>query len=79
VQMREDVVGQYLTYKLIDSNQDWKARWLYISNHHPSLPKPSGCPPKHAPWWNSEHRAGRPPATCVAGEGEGIEEGQTED
>jgi hypothetical protein len=25
IQMREDVVDQYLSYKLIDSNQDWKA------------------------------------------------------
>jgi hypothetical protein len=25
-----------------------------MSNHHPSLPKPSGCPPKHASWWNTE-------------------------
>jgi hypothetical protein len=39
---------------LIDSNQDWKKRWFYISNHHPSLPKPSGYPPKHASWWNTE-------------------------
>jgi hypothetical protein len=26
IQMREDVANQYLTYKLIDSNQDWKAK-----------------------------------------------------
>jgi hypothetical protein len=43
-----------LSYKLIDSNQDWKAKWFYISNHHPELPKPSGHQPKHAPWWNTE-------------------------
>jgi hypothetical protein len=52
--MREDAVGQYLLYKLIDSNQDWKLKWFYISNHHPELPKPSGYLLKHAPWWNSE-------------------------
>jgi hypothetical protein len=43
-----------LAYKLIDSNQDWKAKWFYISNHHPELPKPSGKQPKHRPWWNTE-------------------------
>jgi hypothetical protein len=54
IQMREDAVEQYLSYKLIDSNQDWKAKWFYITNHHPELPKPSGKQPKHRPWWNSE-------------------------
>jgi hypothetical protein len=52
--MREDVAEQYLVYKLIDSNQDWKSKWFYITNHHPELPKPSGKQPKHRPWWNSE-------------------------
>jgi hypothetical protein len=52
--MREDAAEQYLAYKLIDSNQDWKSKWLYITNHHPELPKPSGKQPKHWPWWNSE-------------------------
>jgi hypothetical protein len=28
IQMREDAAEQYLVYKLIDSNADWKARWL---------------------------------------------------
>jgi hypothetical protein len=54
IQMREDAAEQYLSYKLIDSNQDWKAKWFYITNHHPKLPKPSGKQPKHRPWWNSE-------------------------
>jgi hypothetical protein len=45
---------QYLSYKLIDSNQDWKAKWFYITNYHPGLPKPSGKQPKHRPWWNTE-------------------------
>jgi hypothetical protein len=36
-----------LSYKLIDSSQDWKEKWFYISNHHPKLPK-------HALWWNTE-------------------------
>jgi hypothetical protein len=54
IQMREDVVEQYLSYKLIDSNQDWKARWLYVTNHHPGLPKPSGKQPRHRDWWNAE-------------------------
>jgi hypothetical protein len=54
IQMREDVTEQYLAYKLIDSNQDWKSKWLYITNHHPELPKPSGKQPKHRHWWNSE-------------------------
>jgi hypothetical protein len=52
--MREDVAEQYLSYKLIDSNQAWKAKWFYVMNHHPGLPKPSGKQPKHRPWWNSE-------------------------
>jgi hypothetical protein len=52
--MREDAAEQYLSYKLIDSNQDWKAKWFYVTNHHPELPKPSGKRPKHRPWWNSE-------------------------
>jgi hypothetical protein len=52
--MREDAAEQYLSYKLVDSNQDWKAKWFYITNHHPELPKPSGKQPKHRLWWNSE-------------------------
>jgi hypothetical protein len=43
-----------LAYKLINSNQDWKAEWFYITNHHPELPKPSGKQPKHQAWWNTE-------------------------
>jgi hypothetical protein len=54
IQMREDAVEQYLSYKLIDSNQDWKAKWFYITNHHLGLPKPSGKQLKHHPWWNTE-------------------------
>jgi hypothetical protein len=54
IQMREDATEQYLSYKLIDSNQDWKSKWFYVTNHHPELPKPSGKQPKHRPWWNSE-------------------------
>jgi hypothetical protein len=38
----------------MESNQDWKAKWFYICNHHPELPKPSGKQPKHRPWWNTE-------------------------
>jgi hypothetical protein len=53
IQMREDAADQYLSYKLIESNQDWKAKWFYICNHH-LLPKPSGKQPKHRPWWNTE-------------------------
>jgi hypothetical protein len=54
IQMREDTAEQYLSYKLIGSNQDWKSKWFYITNHHPELPKPSGKQPRHWPWWNSE-------------------------
>jgi hypothetical protein len=39
---------------LIDSNQDWKSKWFYVTKHHPELPKPSGKQPKHRPWWNTE-------------------------
>jgi hypothetical protein len=54
IQMREDAADQYLAYKLIDSNQDWKAKWFYVTNHHLELPKPSGKQPKHRAWWNTE-------------------------
>jgi hypothetical protein len=54
IQIREDAADQYLSYKLIDSNQDWKAKWFYVTNHHPKLPKPSGKQPKHRAWWNTE-------------------------
>jgi hypothetical protein len=54
IQMREDASEQYLAYKLIDSNADWKARWFYVTNHHPGLPKPSGRQPRHRDWWNTE-------------------------
>jgi hypothetical protein len=54
IQMREDAAEQYLSYKLIDSNQDWKEKWFYVTNHHPELPKPSWKQPKHRPWLNSE-------------------------
>jgi hypothetical protein len=42
IQMREDAADQYLAYKLIDLNQDWKAKWFYVTNHHPGLPSPAG-------------------------------------
>jgi hypothetical protein len=54
IKMREDAAEQYLAYKLMDSNQDWKSKWFYITNHHPKLLKPSGKKPKHQPWWNME-------------------------
>jgi hypothetical protein len=54
IQMREDAAEQYLAYKLIDSNQDWKSKWFYVTNQHPELPKPSRKQPKHRPWWNTE-------------------------
>jgi hypothetical protein len=37
-----------------DSNQDWKAKWVYITNHHPELSKPSGKQPKHRAWWSTK-------------------------
>jgi hypothetical protein len=52
--MREDATEQYLAYKLSDSNQDWKSKWFYITNHHLEMPKPSRKQPKHQPWWNTE-------------------------
>jgi hypothetical protein len=52
--MRVDVSEKYLSYKLIDSNKDWKAKWFYITNHHSELPKPSRKQPKHRPRWNTE-------------------------
>jgi hypothetical protein len=32
IQMREDAAEQYLAYKLIDSNQDWKSKWFYVTD-----------------------------------------------
>jgi hypothetical protein len=52
--LREDAAEQYLAYKLVDSNTDWKTRWFYVTNHHPGLPKPSGRQPRHHEWWNTE-------------------------
>jgi hypothetical protein len=52
--MREDAAEQYLAYKFIESNQDWKSKCFYVSNHHPEVPKPSGKQPKHRPRWNTE-------------------------
>jgi hypothetical protein len=54
IQLREDAAEQYLAYKLVDSNTDWKTRWFYITNHHPGLPKPSGRQPRYREWWNTE-------------------------
>jgi hypothetical protein len=54
IQLGEDAAEQYLAYKLVDSNTDWKTRWFYITNHHPGLPKPSGRQPRHREWWNTE-------------------------
>jgi preprotein translocase subunit Sec61beta len=51
IQMREDAADQYLSYNLIESNQDWKAKWFDIMNHHPELPKHSGKQPKHRAWF----------------------------
>jgi hypothetical protein len=52
--LREDAAEQYLAYKLVDTNTDWKTRWFYITNHHPGLPKPSGRQPRHREWWNTD-------------------------
>jgi hypothetical protein len=54
IQMHEDAADQYLSYKLIESNQDWKSKWFYICNHHPELSKLSGKQPKHRAWWNTK-------------------------
>jgi hypothetical protein len=31
-----------------------KAKWFYLTNHHPELPKPNGKQPKHQAWWKIE-------------------------
>jgi hypothetical protein len=54
IQMGENAAEEYLAYKLINSNQNWKSKWFYVTNHHPELPKPSGKQPKHRPLWNTE-------------------------
>jgi hypothetical protein len=48
IQMREDAAEQYLSYKLIDSNQDWKAKWFYITNHHRRCRSRAGSSPSIA-------------------------------
>jgi hypothetical protein len=52
--MREDAADRYLSYKLIESNQDLKSKWFYICNHHPKLSKLSGRHLKNKAWWNTE-------------------------
>jgi hypothetical protein len=66
IQMREDAAEQYLAYKLIDSNQDWKARWIYVMNHHPGLPKLSGRQPRHRDGgtWSPRCRRGSSSPSC---------------
>jgi hypothetical protein len=54
IQMRVDAADKDLSYTFIESNQDWKAKWFYISNHHPELLKPSGHQLKHKSWWNTD-------------------------
>ena len=54
--MRECIHEQYFKYELINSNQDWKCKWFYISNHHPQLPKPSMYAPVHHSLWNDKPR-----------------------
>jgi hypothetical protein len=47
-----------LSYKLIDSNQDWKAKWFYVTNHHPrSCQSPAGSS-------RSIERGGTPSRQC---------------
>jgi hypothetical protein len=64
--MREDAAEQYLSYKLIDSNQDWKAKWFYITNHHLGLPKPRSNP-NIAPGgtWSPRCRRGSSSPSCL--------------
>lgn len=33
IEMREKINSQYFSYSLVDSNQDWKEKWMYINNH----------------------------------------------
>jgi hypothetical protein len=73
IQMREDAAEQYLSYKLINSNQDWKSKWFYITNHHPELPKSSGKQPKHREW-----DAGGYSTTRAAAEDQGFERSRAE-
>lgn len=62
--MREKMDGVYFKYKLIDFNQ---AKWFYIDNQRPQLPKPSMYAPVHGDDWNAE-------ACCRAEEGQLIVE-----
>jgi hypothetical protein len=79
IQMREDAAEQYHSYKLIDSNQDWKSKWFYITNHNPELLKSSGKQPKHQPWWNTKPTMqGGYLATRATAEDQGFERSRAE-
>jgi hypothetical protein len=45
--MREDAAEQYLSYKLIDSNQDWKAKWFYVTQNTNGVPQEIQRDKKH--------------------------------
>jgi hypothetical protein len=47
IQMREDAAEQYLSYKLIDSNQDWKAKWFYVTQNTNGVPQEIQRDKKH--------------------------------
>jgi hypothetical protein len=57
--MREDVVEQYLAYKLIDSNQDWKSKWFYVTNHHLGCRSPAGSSQSTGPGGTRSRRCKR--------------------
>jgi hypothetical protein len=59
IQMREDAAEQYLAYKLIDSNQDWKSKWFYITNHHPSCRSSAGSSQSTGPGGTPSRRCRR--------------------
>jgi hypothetical protein len=77
--MREDAADQYLSYKLIESNQDWKAKWFYISNHHPRVAEAERVSAEtQAMVEHRAHHVGVYSATRVAEEDQGPVRGRTE-
>jgi hypothetical protein len=57
--MREDAAEQYLAYKLIDTNQDWKSKWFYITTTTRSCRSPAGSNQSTSPGGTPSRRCRR--------------------
>jgi hypothetical protein len=59
IQMREDATEQYLAYKLIDSNHDWKSKWFYVPTTTRSCRSPAGSSQSIGPGGTPSRRCRR--------------------